>query len=81
MRREAPGEQRTQTPARSGLLDMLTSGIGTAWALLAAVRFLAGLLMPQAEGMDFLRLYYLVLALALAHLVDGVRFRQTAPRS
>ena len=81
MRRETRGERQIETPVRPSLLDLLTSGIGTAWALLAAARFFAGLLLPRADAMNLLFTYYVVLALALAHLIDGILSRQTAPRS
>jgi len=49
--------------------------------LLAALRFFAGLLLPQADAMNLLFTYYVVLALALVHLIDGILSRRTAPRS
>ena len=81
MRRETRGERQIKTPARPSLLDLLTSGIGTAWALLAALRFFAGLLLPRVDAMNLLRTYYFVLALALVHLIDGIRSQIAAPRS
>ena len=81
MQRQTRDERQTQPPARPGLLDLLTSGIGTAWGLLAAARFFAGLIFPQADAMNLLFTYYVVLALALAHLIDGIRSWQTTPRS
>jgi len=64
-----------QLPPRPGLLDVFTTGVGAAWALLAAFKYFAGPFAPAAQQMNLLPVYYLCLALAAVHLADSVRSR------
>ena len=85
MRREA-GRQREapcvfENLARPSLLELFTSGIGSAWGVLAAMKFFAGPFIPQIQEMNLLSIYYLAVGLAIIHLIDGLIPRRTAPRS
>jgi hypothetical protein len=85
MRREA-GKQREspcvlETFARLSLLELFTSGIGSAWGVLAAVKFFAGPFLPQIQEMNLLSIYYLAVGLAIIHLIDSLIPRRTDPRS
>lgn len=57
---------------RPDLLQTLTVGVGSAWALLAAAKFFGQPFLPQLEAANLLPVYYLAMAVALANFVEWI---------